>query len=130
MNRIYELARQIWEQERIPEEWKETIIVPIYKKWDTYRCENYRGIVLGNAAYKILADIILEKIKPYTKKITRDYQNGFRDGRDVTDDIFVLTIINDKIWKYNRSVQYIFIDFRKGTWLYTQRQTTEMYVRI
>jgi len=26
LNRIYELVRQIWEEERIPEEWKETII--------------------------------------------------------------------------------------------------------
>jgi len=26
-NRIYELGRQIWEDERIPEEWKETIMV-------------------------------------------------------------------------------------------------------
>jgi hypothetical protein len=32
LNRIYELVRQIWEEERIPEEWKETIIVPINKK--------------------------------------------------------------------------------------------------
>ena len=32
LNRIYELARQIWEEERMPEEWKETIIVPISKK--------------------------------------------------------------------------------------------------
>jgi len=29
---MYELVRQIWEEERIPEEWKETIIVPIYEK--------------------------------------------------------------------------------------------------
>jgi hypothetical protein len=29
LNRIYELVRQIWEEERIPEEWKETITVPI-----------------------------------------------------------------------------------------------------
>jgi len=32
LNRIYKLVRQIWEEERIPEEWKETIIAPIYKK--------------------------------------------------------------------------------------------------
>jgi hypothetical protein len=29
LNRMYELVRQIWEAEGIPEEWKETIIVPI-----------------------------------------------------------------------------------------------------
>jgi len=43
LNRIYELVRQIWEMERIPEEWKETITVPIYKKEDRNGCENYRG---------------------------------------------------------------------------------------
>jgi len=53
LNRIYELVRQIWKEERIPEEWKETIIVHIHKRGDRDRCENYRGIALGNAAYKI-----------------------------------------------------------------------------
>ena len=51
---MYELVRQIWGEERIPEEWKETIIVLIHKKGDTDKYENYRGIALGNAAYKIL----------------------------------------------------------------------------
>jgi len=29
---MHELVRQICEEEKIPEEWKETIIVPIYKR--------------------------------------------------------------------------------------------------
>ena len=72
-----ELVRQIWEEERIPAEWKETIIVPIHKGGDRDRSENYRGIALGNAAYKILSTIILGKIKPYIEKVMGDYQNGF-----------------------------------------------------
>ena len=32
LSRMYELVRQILKAERIPEEWKETIIVPINKK--------------------------------------------------------------------------------------------------
>ena len=84
-NRIYELVRKIWKEEKIPEEWNETIIVPIYKKGDRDRCEIYRGIALGNAAYIILANIILRKIMPYIEKITGDYQNGFRDRRSVID---------------------------------------------
>ena len=44
LRRVYELVRQIWEEERIPEEWKETIIVPVHKREDRYRCENHRGI--------------------------------------------------------------------------------------
>jgi len=44
LNRMYQLVRQIWEGERIPEEYKETIIVPIYKKGERGSCENYRGM--------------------------------------------------------------------------------------
>ena len=75
LNRVYELVRQIWEEERIPEEWKETIIVAIHKRGYRDRCENYRGTALGNAAYKILLNIILGRIKPYIENVMWDYQN-------------------------------------------------------
>jgi len=65
---MYELVGQIWQEERIPEEWKETIIVPVHKRGDRDRCENYRGITLRNAAQKMLSNIILGKVKPYIEK--------------------------------------------------------------
>ena len=111
LNRMYELVRQIWEEERIPERWRETIIFLIHKRGDRNRCENYRGIAVGNAAYKIFLNIILGKIKPYIEKVMGDYQNGFRDGRSVSDNIFALRIINEKLWEYNQGVQYLLIDF-------------------
>jgi len=42
-----------------------------------------------------------------------DYRNGFRDGSSVTDNIFALKIINEKLWEYNQSV-HLFIDFQKA----------------
>jgi len=42
-----------------------------------------------------------------------DYQNGFRDGRSVNDNIFALKTINEKVLEYNQLVQYLFIDFQK-----------------
>jgi hypothetical protein len=114
LNRIYELVRQTWEEKSIPEKWKETIIAPIHKRGDRARCENYRGIALGHAAYKILLNIILGKIKPYIEKIKEDYQNRFRDGRSVIDNISALKIINEKIWVYNQSIQYLFIDLKRA----------------
>ena len=95
LNRMYGLVRQIWEEERIPEEWKETITVPMHKRGDRGRFENYRGITLGNAAYKILSNIILGKIKPYIEKVMGDNQNGFRDGRSVIDNVLWGTIRMD-----------------------------------
>jgi hypothetical protein len=46
-----------------------------------------------------LNKIVLGKIKPYIEKIAEDYQNGFREGRSVIDNIFALRIINEKIWE-------------------------------
>jgi len=87
-------------------------------------------IALGNAAYKILVNIILEIIKPYIEKITGDYQNGFRDGRYVIDNKFVLKIINKKIWEYNQRVHYLFIDFQKAYDSIYLRHALERYGRI
>jgi len=42
-----------------------------------------------------------------------DYQNGFRDGRYLIDNIFALIIINKKLSEYNQRVQYLFIAFQK-----------------
>jgi hypothetical protein len=76
-----------------------------------------------------LANIILEKIQPYIEKIIGDYQNGFRDGSSVTDNLFVLKIINEKIWEYNQSVQHLFIDFQIAYDIHSDT-LVQMYGRI
>jgi hypothetical protein len=43
---IHKLITCIWNKEELPEQWKECIIVPIYKKGDITDCSNYRGISL------------------------------------------------------------------------------------
>jgi hypothetical protein len=38
---IHKLNNCIWNKEELPEQWKETIIVPICKKGDKTDCSNY-----------------------------------------------------------------------------------------
>jgi len=74
---IHKLITSIWKKEKLSEEWKESIIIPIHKKGDKTVCNNYRGISLLPTTYKILSNILLSRLIPYAKEIIRDHQCGF-----------------------------------------------------
>jgi hypothetical protein len=43
---IHTFICSIWNKEKLPQQWKESIIVPIHKNNDKTDCTNYRGISL------------------------------------------------------------------------------------
>jgi hypothetical protein len=108
--KIYKLIIAIWNKEKLPEEWKESIIVPIHKKGDKTDCNNYRGISLLPITYKILANILLSRLIPYAEEITGDHQGGFRHNRSTTDHIFCIRQVLEKKWEHNEAVHQLFID--------------------
>ena len=66
---IHKLITSICKKKKLPEEWKESIIVPIHKKGDKTDCNNYRGISFLSTTYKILSNILLSRLIPYAKKM-------------------------------------------------------------
>jgi hypothetical protein len=85
---IHKLIISIWNKEELPEQWKESIIVPVYKKGDKTDCSNYRGISLLSTTYKILSNILLSRLTPYAEEIVVDHQCGFQHNWSTTDHIF------------------------------------------
>jgi hypothetical protein len=51
---IHKLMNSISNKEELPDQWKESIIVPMHKKGDKTDCNNYRGMSLLSTSYKIL----------------------------------------------------------------------------
>ena len=65
----------------MPDDWKVGLIVPLFKKGDKMKCENYWGITLLNVAYKIVSNILLERLREYSEEVLWEYQCGFRPQR-------------------------------------------------
>jgi hypothetical protein len=76
LSAIHKLIIAICNKKELPEEWKESIIVPIHKKGDKTDCNNYRGISLLPTTYKFLPNILLSSLIPYAEEIIGDYR-GF-----------------------------------------------------
>jgi len=65
---LYKSINSIWNKEELPQQWKEFVIVLIYKA-DKTDCSNYRGISLLQTTYKMLSCILLSRLMPYVDKM-------------------------------------------------------------
>lgn len=76
---MVDLIRKIW-KERIPTEWRSSMVVSLYKREDKKRTENYRGISLLCSAYKIYTKILKNRLEEAMEKkeMFPDSQAGFR----------------------------------------------------
>jgi hypothetical protein len=80
-----ELINSISNKQELPDHWKEFINLPIHKKGDKTVCNIYRGISLLITSYKMLSNILLSRLSPYTDEIIGDHQCGFQHNRSTTD---------------------------------------------
>jgi hypothetical protein len=90
---VHKLINSIWNKEELPEEWKESVIVPINNKGDKTDFINYRGVSLLSTMYKILSDILLSRLNQYAEEI---YRCGFRRNRLTTDHVVCIRQILEK----------------------------------
>jgi hypothetical protein len=45
LSAVHKLLHSVWNKEELPDQWKESIIVPVNKKGDKTDCNNYRGML-------------------------------------------------------------------------------------
>lgn len=110
---LYDLMIKILEQEKIPNEWRGSILIPIFKgKGDVQECGNYRGIKLMSHTLKILERMIDARLREEVQ-IGKE-QMGFMKGRGTTDGIFCLRQIMEKFGERQRDLHMVFIDLEKA----------------
>ena len=84
------------------------------KKGDLKDCNNWRGITLLSVPGKVMAGIILDRIKTAIDNTLRQQQAGFRKGRSCCEQIFILRQIVEKATALDTNLLINFIDFKKA----------------
>jgi len=88
------VIKQVWQTRVIPPDWKNGIILPIYKgKGSPKDCKNYRGISLLSTPGKVFVTVLQNKVRDQLLAHRRVEQSGFTPGRSTTDRIFTLNTI-------------------------------------
>ena len=95
--------------ERMPEEWKKSVLIPIYKnKGDAQCCGNYRGIKLMNHTMKVWERIIETRLRDRVEISKQQY--GFMPGKGTTYAIFALRMLIEKYREGQRELHCVFVD--------------------
>ena len=112
---LLEFYNRCWRQETFPKDWKEALVVGIFKKGEAEDPANYRPISLLSTAYKIFGVIMTNRLEAGLADRLRSTQYGFRKGRSTAEPIFILRRIQDLVQaKKNKALHLIFLDWSKA----------------
>ena len=92
----------------------EGIIVKISKKRDPRNCNNWRGICVLPSIYKLVAKVILDRVKEHLYNTIDATQVGFRPGYSCADHINTIRIIIEQCAAFKIDLHLLFIDFEKA----------------
>lgn len=114
----HNLCQCTWNMKSLPQQWKESVIIPTYKKSDKTDCSSYQCTSWLSAIYKMLS-IILWRLIPYVDKINGDLQCKFWSNRSDTDirlwDTWEkMGILWGSVWDIYRLKEGLWFDYKGG----------------
>ena len=116
MKRLADLLQMVWNNECVPQDWRDALMVVLYKgKGRKDDCENYRGISLLSVVGKVLCRILLDRLLTHiADDILSESRFGFRSGRSTIDMIFTAKQLQEKCLEQQVGLYQVFIDLSKA----------------
>ena len=99
--------------ERMPEEWRRSVLIPIYKNKEYAQCCGYyRGIKLMSHTMKVWERIIEARLRDRVEISKQQY--GFMPGKGTTDAMFALRMLMENYREGERELHCVFVDLEKA----------------
>ena len=135
---LTKFLNRLWTDEVIPEDWKQSTMLPIYKgKGSVLECGNYRGIKLLEHGLKIYERILDKRLRRVVK--IDEMQFGFMPGKGTVDAIFILRQMQEKMLEGSKVMYTAFVDLEKTCnrvpreilyWCLRKRGVTEKMIKV
>lgn len=101
---------------KLPQDWKDAIILPIYKSGEKLHCNNYRPISLTSIVIKLMEKILFLKISAHVESnnLLDEEQFGFRKGKSCELQLLLYTKYISKCVDEKVPVYSIYLDLQKA----------------
>ncbi len=101
---------------KVPHEWKQANVMPIFKKGNKSLPANYRPISLMSVVCKLMETIIRDKIVKYLEenKLLNDSQHGFRNKCSCLTSLLEFFYEAFNSYDETKAVDIIYLDFQRA----------------
>ncbi len=112
---LHAVLTAVWQFGNIPLDWKGGLVVPIWKgKGDRQDCKNYRGVTLLSVPGKVLAHLLLIRIRIHLLKLQRLEQSGFSPAESTIDRILALRVLVESRREFRQGMLAAYVDLKKA----------------
>ena len=100
----------------VPQDWRDAIVCPLFKKGKRDKAENYRPVSLTSIVGKVLESLIKDKIMQFLEehKLIKDTQHGFTSGRSCLTNLLEFFESVTKELDEGNNVDLVYLDFCKA----------------
>ena len=101
---------------RVPDDWKQAVVCPLFKKEEKYEPANYRPISLTCVTRKVMEHIIASQLMRFAEstELFSDKQHGFRRNRSCETQLIELLSDISKQQDEGHEVDACVLDFAKA----------------
>ena len=103
-------------EEELPQDWKDAIITPLHKKGKKEFTSNYRRISLTSIVCKVVESIIKDNTLAFmvSNKLLKNLQHGFVPGKSCQSNLLLLLNFLTKSIENGTDADLVYLDFAEA----------------